>query len=175
MGNDTSLIIPVVQAAFIQPFRELYLHRPGVTMPPHVTVRVPFKQIHELSVDDYHTLAKMCASVSAFSFSLARLARFTETGILYLEPEPTEPFMNLHQALFTRYPEPADKHPNVVFHLTLAKQEATVLDWLETEFSRSYGALLPIRAVATEMNLYEKRDERWFKEESFPFGQSHVA
>ena len=69
MGNDTSLIIPVAEAAFIQPFPELYLHR-------HITMRAPFKQLHELSEDDYHTLATLCASFAPFPFSLARLARF---------------------------------------------------------------------------------------------------
>ena len=73
------------------------------------------------------------------------------------------------------YPEPSDKHPTVVFHLTLARQHSSDLDLLETEFYRSYGASLPIRAVATEISLYEKRAERWFKEASFPFGPSTVV
>jgi 2'-5' RNA ligase len=175
MGNDTSLIIPVAEAAFTQPFRERYLNRTGVTMPPHITVRAPFKQPHELIEDGHHTLATLCASFSPFPFTLARLARFAEIGVLYLEPEPTEPFMALYQALFTHYPEPPDKHPLVVFHLTLAHQESSDLDRLEAEFSRRYGASLPIQAIATEISLYQKREERWFKEASFPFGQSTVA
>ena len=88
MSNDTSLIIPVAEAAFVQPFRERHLHRPGVTMPPHITVRAPFEPLRELIGDDYHTLATLCASCSPFTFRLARLARFAEIGVLYLEPEP---------------------------------------------------------------------------------------
>ena len=168
MSNDTSLIIPVAEAAFIQPFPQLYLHR-------HITIRAPFKQLHELIEDDYHTLATLCASFSPFPFTLARLARFAESGVLYLEPEPSEPFMGLYQALYTRYPEPPAKHPMVDFHLTIAHQQSSDLDRLEAEVYRSYGACLPIQAVATELSLYEKREERWFKEASFPFGQGTVA
>jgi hypothetical protein len=168
MGNDTSLIIPVAEAAFIQPFPQLNLHR-------HITMRAPFKQLHELLEDDYHFLASLCASFPPFPFTLARLARFAESGVLYLEPEPTEPFMAVYQALYTRYPEPPAKHPTVDFHLTIAHQQSFDLDHLEAEFYRSYGACLPIQAVATELSLYEKREERWFKQASFRFGQGTGA
>jgi 2'-5' RNA ligase len=175
MGNDTSLVIPVAEAAFVQPFRERYQRGAGASMPPHITVRAPFKRMHEFVADDYHTLAALCASFSSFAFHLVRLRRFAENGVLYLGPEPTEPFMTLYRALFARYPVPPDKHPAVVFHLTLARQRAAELDMIETEFDRSYGAFLPIEAAATELSLYEKRDERWFKEAAFPFGQSVVG
>jgi hypothetical protein len=168
MGNDTSLIIPVAEAAFIQPFPQLNLHR-------HITMRAPFKQLHELLEHDYHALTTLCASFSPFPFTLARLARFAESGVLYLEPEPTEPFLAVYQALYARYPEPVAKHPTVDFHLTIVHQQSSDLDRLEAEFYRSYGACLPIQAVATELSLYEKREERWFKETSFPFGQGTVA
>ena len=78
MGNDTSLIIPVAEAAFIQPVPERYLHR-------HITMRAPFKPLHELSEDDYHTLATLCASFAPFPFTLARLARFAESGVFSTE------------------------------------------------------------------------------------------
>jgi hypothetical protein len=36
--RDTTLIVPAEGATFLQPFRSAYLQRPGVTMPPPVTV-----------------------------------------------------------------------------------------------------------------------------------------
>jgi len=175
MDNDTSLIIPVTTAAFIQPFRTRYLDRPGVTMPPHITVRAPFKPVRTITADDYHTLARMCASFPPFAFTLRRLARFAETGVLYLAPEPTEPFRALYHKLSTQYPEPPENHATVVFHLTLARKHPPDLDQLAAEFDRTYGAHLPIQAIATELSLYERREERWFKEAAFPLGQPQVT
>jgi 2'-5' RNA ligase len=174
MTNDTSLIIPVAAAAFVQPFRIQYLHRPGVTMPPHITVRSPFKSLGELTEQDYHTLTTLFASFSPFVFTLGRLARFAETGVLYLAPEPVEPFMALYQALFARYPVPPENHSSVVFHLTLARRQPTNLDQWEAEFHRLYDAQLPIKAMATEVSLYEEREEQWFKITSFPLGKPDV-
>lgn len=170
MDYDTSLIMPVSEAAFLQPFRERYLHRPGVTMPPHITVPAPFKPLRELATDGYLRLTTICASVPAFAFRLERLARFNESGVLYLTPEPTEPFMALSEALSAPEPPPLENHASIVFHLTLARKQPPDLDLLEAEFNRAYGAQLPIRAAALEVSLYEKRDERWFKEASFPLG-----
>jgi 2'-5' RNA ligase len=170
MDNDTSLIIPVSEAAFLQPFRERYLHRPGVTMPPHITVPAPFKPLREHARDGYLRLSTICASFPAFAFRLERLARFDESGVLYLAPEPTEPFMALSEALSAPDPPPLEKHARIVFHLTLARKQLPELDLLEAEFDRMYGAQLPIRATASEVSLYEKRGERWFKEASFALG-----
>jgi 2'-5' RNA ligase len=168
MDNDTSLIIPVREAAFLQPFRERFLHRPGVSMPPHITVPVPFRPLRELASDGYRSIAAVCAAFPAFAFSLERLARFDETGVLYLAPEPVAPFMALSEALSAPELPPLGNHASIVFHLTLARKQPPDLDLLEAEFSRTYGAQLPIRAQALEVSLYEKRGERWFREASFP-------
>jgi 2'-5' RNA ligase len=172
MDNDTSLIIPVTEAVFLQPFREHYLHRPGVTMPPHITVPAPFKPLRELAKDNYRTLTTRCASFPSFAFTLGQLDRFAEWGVLYLAPEPIEPFMALSEALSAPASPPLEDHARIVFHLTLARKQPPDLDQLEAEFNRTYGGQLPLRAVASEVSLYEKRGERWFKEASFPLGKA---
>src|SRR3712207_689898 len=131
MDNDTSLIIPVVEAAFLQPFRVQYLHRPGVTMPPHITLPMPFKPLCDLGKDNYRMLTTICASFPAFAFTLERLARFPDTGVLYLAPEPSEPFLTLARALSEGPPTPPDTHPTVVWHLTLARKHPPDLDQVE--------------------------------------------
>jgi hypothetical protein len=170
MDNDTSLIIPVSEASFLQPFRERYLHRPGVTMPPHITVPTPFRPLRELAKDEFHLLREVCASFPSFTFTLQQLARFADTGFLYLAPEPIEPFIALSEAIYRAYGEPLRDDASVVLHLTLAGKHPSDLDRLESEFYQSYRSHLPIQAVAEEVSLYEKREERWFKEASFPFG-----
>ncbi|HEU5086147.1 MAG TPA: 2'-5' RNA ligase family protein [Roseiflexaceae bacterium] len=167
MDNDTSLIIPVSEAAFVQPFREQYLHRPGVTMPPHITLATPFKPVRELAVDGYRRLSEICAAVPAFAFRLERHARFEETGVLYLAPEPSEPFLALSSLLSAPEPPPTGQHASIVFHLTLARKQPPELDRLEAEFRRLYAAQLPIHGLARQVSLYEKRGERWFKQATF--------
>src|SRR5215217_5999060 len=139
MDNDTSLIIPVTEAAFLQPFRVGYLHRPGVTMPPHITVSTPFRPLREYASDAFRNLTTVCASFPSFMFTLARVARFADTGFLYLAPEPIEPFVVLSQALSGEHSEPLENHTDVVFHLTLAGKYPSDLDRLETEFYQTYG------------------------------------
>jgi len=172
MDNDTSLIIPVAEAAFLQPFRAQYLHRPGVTMPPHITVRAPFKPLHELTADDHHALGALCASFAPVAYTLTHLDRFADIGVLYAAPEPTAPFLALSQALDARFLEPPDRHPTVVFHLTLAGHHPADLDRVAAAFERAYGARLPIHAVAWELRLYARRDEQWVEAAAFPFGQA---
>ena len=170
MDGDTSLIIPVGEAAFLQPFRTQYLQRPGVTMPPHITIRSPFLSLPAISPADNLDLAALCASFSRFSFLLTHTARFAQIGVLYLAPEPTEPFLTLYNALQARFPGSRGKHPSVVFHLTLAGHHPADLDRITAAFEASYRARLPIQAVARELRLYARRDAGWAEITAFPLG-----
>jgi 2'-5' RNA ligase len=174
MNNDTSLIIPVAEAAFLQPFRAQYLQRPGVTMPPHITIR-PLQRLPAITADDHRELSALCASLPSFEFRLTHNARFREIGVLYLAPEPTEPFLKLYQALRNRFPEPPDKHPSVVFHLTLAGHHPSDLDSIEAAFDAAYRMHVPIHAVARELRLYARHDQRWVETTTYAFGPALCA
>jgi 2''-5'' RNA ligase len=164
----TSLIIPVPEANFVQPFRVKHLHRPGVTMPPHITLRAPFKPTADIDANVLNTLTRVFETHRQFRFTLAGTARFADTGVLYLVPEPSEPFHALHHAIQLYYPDPAPKHLQAVMHLTLARSNIQELEGLEREFTREYGAQLPIEATATEISLFEKRGATWVWQTSFP-------
>ena len=169
----TALVVPVAVAAFVQPFRVKYLHRPGVTMPPHVTLHAPFKDKEDINENVLNTLAELFGSHAQFQFTLARTARFSDTGVLYLAPEPAEPFLALSRAIQAHYPDTPSDHPNPVMHLTLALSGAEALDGIEDEFQRQYGNRLPIEATATEVHLFEKRENAWIKQTSFALSDSH--
>jgi 2'-5' RNA ligase len=140
-------------------------------MPPHITVPTPFRPLHEYARDGFRILTTVCASFPSFAFTLTRLARWPDTGYLYLAPEPIEPFLALSQVFSGEHTQPPEQQRDVVLHLTLAGKYPANLDRLEVEFYQIYGAYLPIEAVATEVSLYEQREERWFKEASFPLGK----
>jgi len=163
--SSTSLIIPVDAAAELQPFRIRYLHRPGVTMPPHVTVLSPFLPIGAIDADVRETLRTTCATFPPFAFTLARLRSFADTGVLYLEPEPVEALLALQRAIAAACRVVAPDSP--VFHLTLAGLHPGGLDPIAEEFVRRFGAQLPMAAQATQVCLFELRGAVWLEQACF--------
>jgi hypothetical protein len=173
-GNDLSLVVPVFEAVGLQAFRDKHLHRPAVVMPPHVTVPSPFKSYDEI---DQRVMAVLTATVSTlpqFRFALDALERFREPGVLYLKPEPVEPFMRLHQRICDAFV--ADSSKSVVFHLTLAGwHAASELDTITAEFLQEHGWRLPIEATAREVWLYEQVGGTWLHRASFGLGPAQAG
>jgi len=97
-------------------------------------------------------------------FSLAAIRRFAG-GVLYLAPEPDEPFRRLTLAIWERYPKVppyGGKYSNIVPHLTVAQlADERQLDRIADQFARDSQGKLPIRATASEIALMEKRTRSW--------------
>ena len=93
-------------------------------VPAHVTVLYPF--VPPAAIDDQvlNRLDMAVASVPAFD------CRFAQTGwfgrdVLWLEPDPAEPFRRLTQAMwaaFPSYPPYAGAHDGSAPHLTVAER-----------------------------------------------------
>jgi len=139
-------------------------------MPPHITVRSPFKPAGSIDAQVLNTLEAICAAFPQFAFTLARTNRFTDPGVLYLMPEPVDPFITLHRHIQTHFPVNPQDDP--VMHLTLAGWHPTELDQIEAEFYREYGDRLPVGARATKICLFEQRENQWVKLSNFPFAKS---
>jgi 2'-5' RNA ligase len=93
-------------------------------VPAHVTVLYPF--VDPATVDEHlvAVLAAAVRSVAAFDCRFARTAWFGE-DVVYLDPEPAQPFRELTAAVWTAFPE----HPpyggaydDVVPHLTVGER-----------------------------------------------------
>jgi len=120
---ETALIVPVPAAD-----RVVGEHRdrldPGADkgVPAHVTVLYPFL---EPSAIDQHVLAALAAavtSVGAFDTRFARTRWFGQS-VLWLEPEPAQPFQQLTAAVwraFPQHPPYRGAHADVIPHLTVA-------------------------------------------------------
>jgi hypothetical protein len=170
MNHDTLLVIPTEEAACLQPFRERHSRRAGVTLPPHVSLATPAWPMAELAADGYGRIARICASFPAFGYCLKHVARFEDSGVLYLAPEPAEPFLMLSRALCAPGSPPDHGHGSIVFHVSLARAESSGLDSLAEEFVRTCGIHMPIRGMARDVALCERRGDRWFQVERFPLG-----
>jgi hypothetical protein len=161
----TALIVPVDEASELQSFRQEYIHRPGRSMPPHVTVHSPFLSIDEIEGNVLTSLESIFAVTEAFDFQLTETGRFVDPGVLYLVPEPDEPFRGLFEKIKSRFALAVSRKP--VFHLTLAGWHPSSLDAVERNFLSRHGSLLPIAARAAEVCLYETRQGQWFMSRRF--------
>lgn len=136
---------------------------------PHVTVIVPFLSRQQLGEGGaLGALRELCAGIEPFDVTFARTARFPH--VLYLVPEPAEPFIAMTQALTARWPEVrpyAGREKQVVPHLTVTTSRPPKVFHQVDEALRP---LLPIRAQVDTAQLYLFDGRRWTEDAQLPFG-----
>ena len=125
-------------------------------MPAHITVLFPFVPVDELDDQVSEELRELFAREPSFDFELPRVERFPE--VVWLAPEPPEPFNRLTQLVFERFPDypPYEGvHETVIPHLTVAEGDAAVQEAVEAALTPH----LPIRGRAERITLLVE-DER---------------
>src|SRR5262245_51163884 len=159
--NESALMVLVPEAEpLVKPFRDRYDPSAAAGVPAHITLLYPFKhpdEVDQMVLDDLNQCFHRCAP---FRFALAPIRRFPD-AVLYLAPEPDEPFRELTLAIWDRYPETppyGGKWPDIVPHLSVAwVKDEHQLDSIAADFAQSSRERLPIRATATEVALMERR------------------
>jgi 2'-5' RNA ligase len=118
-------------------------------VPAHITVLFPFLDTDE--VDD-GALGELLAGFAPFDFVLDRVERW-EDGIVWLHPEPSQPFVDLTLAVWRRWPHRppyGGAHDTVIPHLTVSETPIPV------------DVQLPIASHVDEIALMEEDSEgRW--------------
>jgi 2'-5' RNA ligase len=136
---------------------------------PHVTVIVPFLTRLELTEGGgLGALRELCAAVAPFDVTFARTARFPH--VLYLAPEPAEPFIAMTHALTARWPDLkpyASREKQIVPHLTVTTSRPPKVFHQVEEALRP---LLPVRAQVDAAQLYLFDGRAWTEEAQLPFG-----
>jgi 2'-5' RNA ligase len=136
-------------------------------MPAHVTLLFPFVPSEQLNPEVEARLATLLRETDSFSVTFARLARFPD--VLYLEPQPPEPFAALTAAIAAEWPEHppyGGEHEIVIPHLTVAESEDEEL--LE-RIRADVEAKLPLESRVTAAQLYaEDAAGRWHKRSRLP-------
>jgi 2'-5' RNA ligase superfamily len=147
--------------------------------PAHITVLSPFLPIDSVGSAEQIHLRQLFAATDPIPFTLTRVARFPGAAgraplrraprVLYLAPEPSEPFVALTQRVWRRWPEypPYEgAYEEVIPHLTVA-----VGDGDFTEVERALTRQLPIPAKAEEVWLIVRAETGgWVCALSFPLG-----
>ncbi len=127
-------------------------------VPAHVTVISPFVAPDLIDDGVIGALAAVVGSVLAFEVTFARLAWFGRT-VLWLAPEPAEPFLALTAAVWHRFPRcPPYRgvYPDLVPHLTIGMDRPAGA--LESA-ARAAEPGLPITARVTAAALMQGSSE----------------
>jgi 2'-5' RNA ligase len=137
-------------------------------MPPHVTLLFPFVPAGQVAEAE-HLLAPFVLGHAAFDATFARTARFAT--VLYVEPQPAEPFCMLTQAIAATWPEHPPyqgEHETVIPHLTVAtSDDGALLDALAAEVAPG----LPLRTRVDAVSVFaEDGQGRWREHNRLPLG-----
>ena len=139
-------------------------------VPAHVTLIYSFMPPAQLRDDVRREIESIIASEAAFPFTLASVRRWP--NVVYLAPEPAEPFRRLTTALaaaFPDYPPYEGVHEEVVPHVTVAQD---VPDDYYAAAEHALPAMLPIRDVAREAWLIgHTPDQPWHTLWRLPLGK----
>src|SRR5882757_7101390 len=155
--SESALVVLVPEAeAVAKPFRDRYDPSAAAGMPAHITLLFPFKAPDDVDAITLGGLRDCFARFEPIRFSLGTIKRFP-AGVLYLAPDPDEPFRQLTRSiwkLFPATPPYRGKWPDIIPHLSLAwlTDEARLTE-VADDFARASAGKLPIPAIASEVAL----------------------
>lgn len=165
---DSALIVRVPEAErAVGKWRDR--HDPSATagVPAHVTILFPFVPESQIDKKTTTVLLDLFAGFQPFDAEFGHLER--RDDVIWLRPEPEEPFRALTAAVWGRWPE----HPpyqgrfeDVIPHLTIAEGE---IDAVPATLDAAVRAHLPIptRVSAVDLITFEGR---WTTVRQFPLG-----
>jgi 2'-5' RNA ligase len=168
----SALVVPVSEASEAV---DAWLERtatakPSAGIPAHITIVFPFVPARSIDHELVTDLCSIFGRFETFTFTSSRALRFPT--VLYLAPEPPEPFVALTEAVISSYPEypPYEgEFDTIVPHLTAAEGDPAVLDAAEAAIQ----PFLPVQAIAREVTLLEEIEpefRRWRVRETFRLG-----
>ena len=171
MGDDqTALIVPALDVEpLVGAFRLRHSADARAGVPAHLTIMFPFLEPAAVSDEALRALESLFAAEPAFDYMLVAVREFGDGGVIYLAPEPAEPFVLLTELVAARFGvKPyAGAYVDPVPHLTVGEGLPP------NERERVAGALhraLPLPAHASQAWLMVGRTERtWTRRHAFPF------
>jgi len=161
-ARTSGLVVPIEAA---EPLVEAWvdlLPASSRELPPHITVLWPFLAPEALDARVERDLEALFSGVAPFGFALARVGGFPD--VVFLAPEPPEPFVGLTRLVWQRWPECppfGGAYADVVPHLTVALDPApSTRRAVEDELARR----LPAPARAECVLLVEEAEDGVLRE-----------
>ncbi|CAN5808655.1 2'-5' RNA ligase family protein [soil metagenome] len=173
-AGESAIIVPVDVPVAVGRLRDRMDPSATQGVPAHVSLIYPFMAPPGLKDDVRTRIERIIAAEPVFSFALTAIGRWP--NVVYLVPEPADPFRRLTVALadaFPDYPPYEGVHEHVVPHLTIAQDVPE--DYLAAA-EHGLPALLPIRAVVREAWLIGHTPEQpWHTLWRMPLGEPRIS
>jgi len=128
----SALVVPFSVPAAIARVRRRWDHAALTGAGPHVTILFPFVPCVELGRPARAELAAIVRAVPAFEVRFEQVRRLP--NLVWVEPEPDEPFAALTAAVAGRWPEfppYGGTFETVIPHLTIVESDVAALDEIE--------------------------------------------
>ena len=171
LESGLAILVPEAEP-LVHSFRDKYDPSAAAGTPAHITLLYPFKPPHEIGDPVIEKLNQCVAGFPAVEFSLVKVRRFPG-GVLYLAPEPDEPFRRLVSAICDCYPETppyGGRFSSFVPHLTVAQlTDDQRAENISVRFERASHRRLPIHATAREITLMDTLSGSWQVRTTFAF------
>lgn len=117
------ILIPVPSAEnLVRELRLTYDSSASRGIPAHITLLFPFRSPNDIDQSLLDELGIFFRTIKPFTFSLIKVDTFPD--VIYLTPNPREPFIDITKALALRYPDAPPyegKYPSINPHLTIAQ------------------------------------------------------
>ena len=178
MPFESALVALVPEAeSLVETFRNRYDPAAAIGVPAHVTILYPFKPPSEFTNDTMADLQELFATTPSFPVSFSETRRFP--NVLYLAPNPAEPFQKLIKKIGVRFPETppyGGAFAEVIPHLTIAQlDDDQRLNEIAADFNKAAKGKLPIRARIDTIALINNLGGLWDVQTQFTLLQGKEA
>lgn len=133
----------------------------------HVTVLFPFAVPDTIDTMVLRRVERALVNFAPFAVTFEAVREFPD-HVLYLAPEPAEPFRALTEALavaFPEYPPYGGQFTEIIPHLTVAHRQDAPIEAIAAEVEPR----LPVDARASRVEIWEEGvDGRWSTRATFP-------
>jgi hypothetical protein len=165
---ESALLVPVPAAEpLVREHRLAHDPVAPLGVPAHITILYPFIAPDALDAEVEGAITEVLRDFRAFDYALRDVRRFDD-GVLYLAPDPDEPFAALTEAFAARWPEHqpyGGGFEDVIPHLTVVMADGAPVAAVEAELRGG----LPLAARAEEVWLMEGHPgDRWVRRAAFP-------
>ena len=171
----SGIIVPIRLPADLEAIRLREVASARAGAPAHVTLLFPFVPARELRGEHLEHVARLVGSVPAFDVWLREVRRWdpgggAPEGVIWLDPEPSGPFIELTNALGREFPDfgpYGGLHDKIIPHLTIASDDRRRLRTVQAAARPS----LPFRRrVSAAILIVEGVDGRWHTRRRFAMG-----
>jgi 2'-5' RNA ligase len=169
-GGESAIIVPIAVPVTIARLRERMDPSAAVGVPAHVTLLYPFMPVEGLDDDVRRAITRIVAAEPTFTVNFREVSRFP--NVVYLPPDPPDPFRRLTAALaaeFPDYPPYEGAYETVIPHMTVAQD---VSDDYYAAAEHALPAALPVRHIVREAWLIGHLPEQpWHTLWRLPLGE----